>query len=59
MPQPILIPFCDVESREKTGLSAFSTSLAKKHGKEEFYQAISLFPACVFALIMKRKGKYT
>jgi hypothetical protein len=26
-----------VRSREKRGLSAFSTSLAKKHGKGDFY----------------------
>jgi hypothetical protein len=32
-----------LRSREKTGLSAFSTSLAKKHGKGDFYQAISSF----------------
>ena len=32
-----------LRSREKTGLSAFSTSLAKKHGKKDFSQAISPF----------------
>jgi hypothetical protein len=32
-----------LRSREKRGLSAFSTSLAKKHGKRDFYQAISPF----------------
>jgi hypothetical protein len=37
------IPSTDLRGREKTSLSAFSTSLAKKHGKGEFYQAISSF----------------
>ena len=32
-----------LRSREKTSLSAFSTFLAKKHGKRDFYQAISPF----------------
>jgi hypothetical protein len=32
-----------LRSREKTALSAFSTSLAKKHGKRDFYKAISPF----------------
>jgi hypothetical protein len=37
-----------LRSREKRGLSAFSTSLAKKHGKRDFYQAISPFPLPCF-----------
>jgi hypothetical protein len=37
------VPSADLRSKEKTGLSAFSTSLAKNHGKGEFYQAISPF----------------
>jgi hypothetical protein len=43
-PQPILDSLLPMlKSREKRGLSAFSTSLAKKHGKRDFYQAISPF----------------
>jgi hypothetical protein len=44
-----------LRSREKTGLSAFSTSLAKKHGKGELYQAISLFPAYCFCFDHEKK----
>jgi len=44
-------------SREKTGLSAFSTSLAKKHGKGEFYQAIFLFPLCCFCRDHEKKSE--
>jgi hypothetical protein len=32
-----------LRSREKRGLSAFSTSLSKKHGKRDFSPAISPF----------------
>jgi hypothetical protein len=36
-----------LRSREKRGLSAFSTYLAKKHGKRDFSPAISPFlPPC-------------
>jgi len=44
-----------LRSREKTGLSAFSTSLAKKHGKRDFSPAISHFCCLVFALIIENK----
>jgi len=37
-----------LRSREKTGLSAFGTSLAKKHGKGDFYLAISPFSMSCF-----------
>jgi hypothetical protein len=43
-PQPILDSLLSMlRSKEKRGLSAFSTFLAKKHGKRDFSPAISPF----------------
>jgi hypothetical protein len=49
-------PLPMLRSREKTGLSAFSTFLGKKHGKGYCYQAISLFPACCFCFDHEKKS---
>jgi len=44
IPQPIFHPFFRLlEVEKKTGLSAFSTFLTKKHGKGDFFQAIYPF----------------
>jgi hypothetical protein len=61
MPQPIfnsLLPI--MRSREKKGLSAFSTFLTKKHGKRDFSQAISPFSlSCFCCNHAKKNEKHT
>jgi hypothetical protein len=58
-PQPILDPLLPMlRSREKRGLSAFSTSLAKKHGKEISPKQFPLFCSLVFAIIMKTVKRF-
>jgi hypothetical protein len=44
-------PSANVESREKRGLSAFSTFLAKFNGNGDFSHSISLFSCQHFAMI--------
>ncbi len=46
-------PLLRLKSSEKTGLSAFSTTLAKFDGKGDFSLSISLFCFLVFALNLK------
>jgi hypothetical protein len=46
-----------LRSREKRGLSAFSTSLAKKHGKRDFSQAISPFSLSCFCFNHAKKNE--
>lgn len=42
-----------LRSREKRGLSVFSTFLSKKHGKRDCSSAISLFLQLCFAMILR------